>query len=85
VSDRNDWMAGHWAARRDAGALALNMLTGDVQASLDLVLPMSADERIAVISALAADLSVALRKVHGGHDQAVDYLRGHLRGLAERH
>ncbi|MDX3229406.1 hypothetical protein [Streptomyces sp. ME19-01-6] len=82
---RDDWMASHWAAQRDAGAVTLNMLTGDVQASLDLILPRSTDEHIAVISALASDLAIALRKVHGGQEAAIEHLREHLRILAQRH
>lgn len=83
--EQDDWMAAHWAAQRDAGAVTLNMLTGDVQASLDLLLPLSADEHIAVISALASDLAIALRKVHSGQEAAIEHLREHLRILAARH
>jgi hypothetical protein len=84
VSDRGDWLSSHRQANRDAKALALNMLTGDVQASLDLILPMDENERIAVISALATDLASALRSVHGGISEAVEALRAQLLALAER-
>lgn len=84
MSERDAWMENYWQANRDAKALALNMLTGDVQASLDLIMPMDENERIAVISALATDLSSALRKVHGGTPEAAEALRAQLLALAER-
>ncbi|WP_405580715.1 hypothetical protein [Streptomyces sp. NBC_01092] len=77
-------MAPHHAAQRSAGAIALNMITGDVEASLDLLLSMDTDEHIAVISALACDLAVALGKLHGGQHVAAEHLRKQLRHLAER-
>jgi hypothetical protein len=78
-------MDAYYASQRDAGALALNMLTGDVEASLDLVLSLTRSELIGAASALATDLSIALRKVHGSREEAIDHLRSHLRDLAEHH
>ena len=80
----DDSLDSHRSAHRSAHALALNMMTGDVQASLGLVLGMDDDERIAVISALASNLATALSKNHGGSHKAIPYLRNHLRDLAER-
>lgn len=83
-AENGDFMMGHRSAHRSAHALALNMMTGDVKASLDLVFSMDDDERIAVISALASNLATALAKVHGGSHKAIPYLQNHLRDLAER-
>ncbi|MGP4008177.1 hypothetical protein [Streptomyces sp. 4N124] len=71
-------------AERDAGAITLYTITGDIEASLDLILPMSTDEHIAVISALACDLAIALGKLHGGQHIAAEHLRKHLHYLASR-
>lgn len=78
------WIADLHASQRNAGALALNMLTGDVESSLALVLSLTESELIGVASALASDLSVALQKLHGSSEEAIDHLRSHLRNLAER-
>lgn len=78
-----DGLSAHRSAHRSAHALALNMMTGDVEASLDLIFSMDDDERIAVISALASNLATALSTIHGGSNQAAPYLRNLLHDLAE--
>lgn len=80
----DDSLASHRSAHRSAHALALNTMTGDVQASLDLIFSMDDDERIAVISALAGNLATALSQIHGGSHKAIPHLRDQLRDLAER-
>lgn len=79
----SDSLASHCSAHRSAHALALNMATGDVQASLDLIFGMNDDERIAVISALASSLATALSQIHGGSHNAIPHLRSYLHDLAE--
>lgn len=78
------WFDDHHAAQRDAGAVTLNMLTGDCEASLALLLPRSPDELIAIIASLASSLSTALGKIHGGNAAAQAHLRDHLQFLAGR-
>jgi hypothetical protein len=82
--ENDDFMSGHRSAIRSGHALALNTMTGDVRASLDLIFGMDEDERIAVISALASDFATALSKFHGGSHKAIPYLQDRLRDLAER-
>lgn len=83
-ADFNKGLAEHHAARRDAQALALNVLTGDIEASLDLIVPMRTSEHIALISSLATDLAIALRRIHGDREATITHLRVELHRLAER-